>query len=192
MLTNVALEARGYTILQIEAHRAKRDRDERKMRAASPLQLVAPLLPPPAAREPVVAIVEPELIAAPGPDAFIEPLRVRIDVIQSIVAREFNLTRSELISQQRFHRLMVPRQIACYLCARLSGHSLPNIGLRFGPRDHTTILHARNKIEQSIARDNKMATVVFDLAAKCQDHARRELEARSAAIVDGMKAAHFG
>ncbi len=77
----------------------------------------------------------------------IELKRVRIEEIQRIVARHYNVNRSDLLSSRRTANVVRPRQIAMYLAKTLTLRSLPEIGRRFGGRDHTTVLHAVRKIE---------------------------------------------
>ncbi len=66
--------------------------------------------------------------------------------IQYAVCRAANITRPELLSDSRVQKLVLPRQIAMTLCARFTQRSLPDIGRRFN-RDHSTVIHARDKIE---------------------------------------------
>lgn len=86
-----------------------------------------------------------------------DPKRVRIEDIQKIVARQFNVARNDLLSNRRTRQIVRPRQIAMYLAKTMTPRSLPEIGRRFGGRDHTTVLHAVRKIEGMIAEDNKLA-----------------------------------
>ena len=76
-----------------------------------------------------------------------EPKRVRIEDIQRIVARHYNVSKTELLSNRRTRTIVKPRQVAMYLAKVLTPRSLPEIGRRFGGRDHTTVLHAVRKIE---------------------------------------------
>jgi chromosomal replication initiator protein len=85
-----------------------------------------------------------------------EPRRVKIEDIQKIVARHFNVSKSDLLSSRRTRTIVRPRQIAMYLSKVLTPRSLPEIGRRFGGRDHTTVLHAVRKIEELIAGDKAL------------------------------------
>ncbi len=85
-----------------------------------------------------------------------EAKRVRIEDIQRIVARHYNVSRQELVSNRRTRVIVKPRQIAMYLAKTLTPRSFPEIGRRFGGRDHTTVLHAVRKIEDLIGEDNKL------------------------------------
>ncbi len=86
-----------------------------------------------------------------------EPKRVRIEDIQRIVARHYNVSKTELLSNRRTRTIVKPRQIAMYLAKIMTPRSLPEIGRRFGGRDHTTVLHAVRKIEGISEGDTKMA-----------------------------------
>lgn len=83
--------------------------------------------------------------------------RVRIEDIQKIVSRQFNVARNDLLSNRRTRVIVRPRQIAMYLSKIMTPRSLPEIGRRFGGRDHTTVLHAVRKIEGMLAEDQKLA-----------------------------------
>lgn len=83
--------------------------------------------------------------------------RVRIEDIQRIVARQFNVSKNDLLSNRRTRVIVRPRQIAMYLAKVMTPRSLPEIGRRFGGRDHTTVLHAVRKIEELTSNDNKIA-----------------------------------
>ena len=86
-----------------------------------------------------------------------EPKRVRIEDIQRVVARHYNVSRQELVSNRRTRVIVKPRQIAMYLAKTLTPRSFPEIGRRFGGRDHTTVLHAVRKIEELISADQKLS-----------------------------------
>ena len=71
---------------------------------------------------------------------------VRMDLIQEAVARHYAISIDELVGEKRTKRIVVPRQVAMYLCRELTDASLPAIGRAFGGRDHTTVLYAVQKI----------------------------------------------
>ena len=85
-----------------------------------------------------------------------EPKRVRIEDIQRVVARHYNVSKQELVSNRRTRVIVKPRQIAMYLAKTMTPRSFPEIGRRFGGRDHTTVLHAVRKIEDLIGADTKL------------------------------------
>ncbi|MEN9894265.1 MAG: chromosomal replication initiator protein DnaA [Pseudomonadota bacterium] len=86
-----------------------------------------------------------------------EPKRVRIEDIQRVVAKHYNVSRQELVSNRRTRVIVKPRQIAMYLSKALTPRSFPEIGRRFGGRDHTTVLHAVRKIEELVTGDTKLS-----------------------------------
>lgn len=85
-----------------------------------------------------------------------EPRRVRIEDIQKLVASHYNVSRADILSARRTAVVVRPRQIAMYLSKMLTPRSLPEIGRRFGGRDHTTVLHAVRKIETLAGRDGAL------------------------------------
>jgi len=98
-----------------------------------------------------------------------EPKRVRIEDIQRIVARQYNVSRSDLLSSRRTANVVRPRQVAMYLAKVLTLRSLPEIGRRFGGRDHTTVLHAVRKIENLAGNDSSFAEEIEALKRQLQD-----------------------
>ncbi len=79
--------------------------------------------------------------------------RVTIDEIQRRVAEHFNVKMAEMTSARRARIVARPRQVAMYLAKQLTARSLPEIGRKFGGRDHTTVMHAVRKIEELITSD---------------------------------------
>lgn len=86
-----------------------------------------------------------------------EPRRVKIEDIQKLVASHFNVSRADILSSRRTANVVRPRQIAMYLSKTLTLRSLPEIGRRFGGRDHTTVLHAVRKIETLASTDTALS-----------------------------------
>lgn len=80
-----------------------------------------------------------------------DPKRVKIEDIQKMVATHFNVSRSDILSSRRTANVVRPRQIAMYLAKTMTLRSLPEIGRRFGGRDHTTVLHAVRKINSRLS-----------------------------------------
>ena len=83
--------------------------------------------------------------------------RVTIEEIQKRVAEHFTIRQSEMTSERRARAVARPRQIAMYLAKQLTSRSLPEIGRKFGGRDHTTVLHAVRKIEELKETDAALA-----------------------------------
>jgi chromosomal replication initiator protein len=82
-----------------------------------------------------------------------EPRRVKIEDIQKLVATRYNVSRADILSERRTAAVVKPRQIAMYLAKALTPRSLPEIGRRFGGRDHTTVIHAVKTIEALRMKD---------------------------------------
>lgn len=89
-----------------------------------------------------------------------DPRRVKIDDIQKLVASHYNISRADILSSRRTANVVRPRQIAMYLSKVLTLRSLPEIGRRFGGRDHTTVLHAVRKIEELAGKDKGLSEVI--------------------------------
>jgi chromosomal replication initiator protein len=88
------------------------------------------------------------------------PNRIRIEDIQRAVARQYNVSGSDVLSARRTANIVRPRQVGMYLAKTLTLRSLPEIGRRYGHRDHTTVLHAVRKIEALIPKDADLARAV--------------------------------
>ena len=88
---------------------------------------------------------------------------LQISKIQEVVANYFQTSTAELKGKKRVRQIVVPRQIAMYLARELTDSSLPRIGQEFGGKDHTTVMHACDKIQQQIKTDAEIKTAVFDL-----------------------------
>jgi chromosomal replication initiator protein len=86
-----------------------------------------------------------------------DPGRIKIDDILKIVGRHYNVAKADLLSPRRARAVVVPRQIGMYLAKKLTSRSLPEIGRRFGGRDHSTVLHAVRKIDEQVRVDEKLA-----------------------------------
>jgi chromosomal replication initiator protein len=83
--------------------------------------------------------------------------RVTIDEIQKRVAEHFNIRLADMHSARRARAVARPRQVAMYLCKQLTPRSLPEIGRKFGGRDHTTVMHAVRKVEELMTSDGALA-----------------------------------
>jgi chromosomal replication initiator protein len=88
---------------------------------------------------------------------------ISIDLIQETVTNRFNLKLSDMKARKRTDAVAYPRQIAMYLSRELTPASLPEIGNAFGGRDHTTVIHAINKIEQKMKQDSDLAASIESL-----------------------------
>ncbi len=89
--------------------------------------------------------------------------RVFISDVQREVCAFFELTKKDLLSHRRNKSIVRPRQVGMYLAKILTSRSLPEIGRRFGNRDHTTVLHAIRKVEELMASNLKFSCEVQEL-----------------------------
>ncbi|MGZ5828583.1 MAG: chromosomal replication initiator protein DnaA [Xanthobacteraceae bacterium] len=95
--------------------------------------------------------------------------KIKIEDIQRVVARRYNVSRSDLLSSRRTANVVRPRQVAMYLAKTMTLRSLPEIGRRFGGRDHTTVLHAVRKIEHLVGNDAVLADEIESLKRELQE-----------------------
>ena len=98
-----------------------------------------------------------------------DPRRIRVEDILRIVAKHYGVSRADLLSSRRTANVVHPRQIAMYLAKTLTLRSLPEIGRRFGGRDHTTVLHAVRKIEGLVSGDKVLAEEIEVLKRMLQE-----------------------
>lgn len=98
-----------------------------------------------------------------------EPKHIKIEDILRIVSKHYGVNRSDLLSARRNRSIVRPRQIGMYLAKLLTSRSLPEIGRRFGNRDHTTVLHAIRKIEQLMKEDTSLREEVEMLKRLLKD-----------------------
>ena len=89
--------------------------------------------------------------------------RIKIEDILRVVSRHFGVSKGDLLSQRRHRSVVWPRQIGMYLAKQLTARSLPEIGRRFGNRDHTTVLHAIRKIEGELNGNQRLRDELEDL-----------------------------
>ncbi|ARC83315.1 chromosomal replication initiator protein DnaA [Clostridium argentinense CDC 2741] len=92
--------------------------------------------------------------------------QITIELIQDIVSSYYSLKIEDFKSSRRTRNVAFPRQIAMYLCRKLTDTSLPKIGEEFGGRDHTTVIHAYEKISQSLKKDENLQNTVTELTKK--------------------------
>jgi chromosomal replication initiator protein len=95
--------------------------------------------------------------------------RVTVDDIQKAVAEHFGLKQQDLLSERRTRAVARPRQAAMYLAKQLTTRSLPDIGRRFGGRDHTTVLHAVRRIEALRKEDAALSADLEAIARKLKE-----------------------
>ncbi len=114
-----------------------------------------------------IALAEEALkdIISPGSER-----KITSELIIQVVADHFGITTLDISSQKRNKEIAYPRQIAMYLCQDMTGDSLQVIGQYLGGRDHTTIIHGRDKISKEIKNDSALANTVDVLRKKILSH----------------------
>jgi chromosomal replication initiator protein len=95
-----------------------------------------------------------------------EPKRIKIEDILKIVSRHYSVTRADIVSPRRHRSVVWPRQIGMYLAKQLTSRSLPEIGRRFGDRDHTTVLHAIRKIDRELENNTRLRDEIEKLKSQ--------------------------
>jgi hypothetical protein len=93
-------------------------------------------------------------------------LPIRIVDIQKAVCRKFKVSRLDMISERRTKDIVLPRHVAMYLARKMTLHSIPEIGRRFGGRDHTTVLFAIAKIDRMKNSDLGLSCKMRDIRAE--------------------------
>ncbi|MGP1441053.1 MAG: chromosomal replication initiator protein DnaA [Anaerovoracaceae bacterium] len=95
--------------------------------------------------------------------------QVDIPLIKNTVCAHFNINVQEIDSSKRTKTLTVPRQIAMYLCREMTQTSLPKIGENFGKRDHTTVMHACEKVSKQLETDTTLKKTINELKSRILD-----------------------
>ncbi len=115
-------------------------------------------------------VITNELAAAALKDVFPtgKTKQITLELIQEIVASYFKIKVDELLVKKRTRNLAFPRQIAMYLCRELTDTSLPRIGEMFGGRDHTTVIHAHDKISRERNEDMKLNNIIKELIQRIE------------------------
>jgi chromosomal replication initiator protein len=91
---------------------------------------------------------------------------ITIEQIQAAVCEAFRVSLAELKGDKRSQDIVYPRQVAMYLARELTDLSLPKIGAKFGGRDHSTVIHAKDKISKLLVEDREAFNLVQDLTAR--------------------------
>jgi chromosomal replication initiator protein len=92
-----------------------------------------------------------------------KPKKITVKLIKEVVSKEFNIKVEDFNSRKRTKSIAYPRQIAMYLTRELTDLSLPKIGEEFGGRDHTTVIHAYDKITEDMANNDDFKNVIDKL-----------------------------
>ncbi|MBU4554099.1 MAG: chromosomal replication initiator protein DnaA, partial [Candidatus Desulforudis sp.] len=112
--------------------------------------------------------INPEMAAEVLKDIIQPPKPRQIDcrLIQEIVGQYFSMRMEDFKAKKRTRAVAYPRQIAMYLTRELTDLSLPQIGEQFGGRDHTTVIHACDKIAQELREDSTVQGIIHELISR--------------------------
>ena len=113
-------------------------------------------------------VVTNELVSEALKDVFPhgKTKEITLELIQEIVSSYFKIKMEDLLAKKRTRNLAFPRQIAMYLSRELTDTSLPRIGELFGGRDHTTVIHAYEKISENLKTDEGLQSMINDITKK--------------------------
>ena len=99
-----------------------------------------------------------------------QPKKITPELIQKVVSNHYQLKMEDLKSRKRSRPIVYPRQIAMYLCREMTDLSLPKIGDLFGGRDHTTVIHACDKVATDIKEDLQMKRTINELIRQIREN----------------------
>ena len=99
-----------------------------------------------------------------------KPRQISIEFIQQVVAESFGVKVDDMKSKSRARAIAYPRQVAMYLCRELTDSSLVQIGQAFGGRDHTTVIHACDKIAADSRKDSALAKALKEMIDEIKSH----------------------
>ena len=105
-------------------------------------------------------------------DTFSQPANgfINIETIQKVVADHYNISLSDIKSKKRNKKFVIPRQIAIYIARNLLDYSYPELGNEFGGRDHTTILHSYEKMEEQLRTDSSFSQTIEILIREIKEY----------------------
>jgi chromosomal replication initiator protein len=89
-------------------------------------------------------------------------------MIQKYVADQFEVEVAELLGSKRNKQILIPRQVAMYLCRKIAKISYPEIGEKFGGKDHSTVINSCQKIEKMMQQDEELRTTILALEMQLQ------------------------
>lgn len=99
-----------------------------------------------------------------------QPSNISIDVIQRVVADDFNISLVDIKGKKRTKNVTLPRQIAMYIAQEITEFSTTELGIEFGGKDHTTVMHSCQKIREAILTDSKLDSKIQYLIKTVKDY----------------------
>ncbi|MDR1930297.1 MAG: chromosomal replication initiator protein DnaA [Treponema sp.] len=108
-------------------------------------------------------------------DVFASPRQsnMSIDIIQRVVAEEFNLSPNDLKGKKRTQSIVFPRQLAMYIIRDITEHTTTEIGQEFGGKDHTTVMHACQKIEERLISNPSLESTIQRLIRNIKEYSAK-------------------
>ena len=105
-------------------------------------------------------------------DTFSSPVSgtINIDTIQKVVAEQYSISLSDLKGRKRDRKYVKPRQIALYIARNLTEYSLKELGNEFGGKDHSTVMHSLEKIEDELKTDSQLNSMIQMLIRNIKDY----------------------
>lgn len=167
---SVALSKPVPTPSQIKFNRDRKAALARINAAQFNARIPAPVEPPPVIiLEPIpdAMMVEAHQLIESNAVTRIKPGTIK--AIQIAITKEFPVSLGDLFARRCTRSVVYPRQVGMYLAKVMTGNSLPEIGRRFGGRDHTTVLHAVRKIEAVVAKNSDAAAQVERIRSKAME-----------------------
>ena len=95
---------------------------------------------------------------------------ITIENIQKVIANHYNVSVSDIKSKKKDRKFVIPRQISIYVCTLLTEFSTTEIGIEFGGRDHTTVMHARDKVNDLLKTDSSLNSTINLLTREIKDY----------------------
>ncbi len=95
---------------------------------------------------------------------------INIETIQKVIADHYNISLSDIKGKKRNKKFVIPRQIAIYIARKLLDYSFPELGNEFGGRDHTTMMHSYEKVEEQLKIDSSFDTTIQMLIREIKDY----------------------
>ena len=90
----------------------------------------------------------------------------KVEQVQQLVANHYNITVEDMKSKRRMASIAFPRQVAMYICRTELNESFPKIGIEFGGKDHTTVMHSVDKIKKQMKTKPELQTEITKIIEK--------------------------
>lgn len=107
-------------------------------------------------------------------DTFSQPANgtITVETIQKVVSNHYNISLGDIKSKKRDKKFVIPRQIAIYIAREITEYSFPELGNEFGGRDHTTVMHSYEKVENLLKTDSSLDSTIQMLIREIKDFKR--------------------